>query len=400
MRTIEAWTSKVTELYLMPITAITQQENLIKTEVNDTVEIGKRKNVDEPSAMHQTVAPVYGEDIRRIPFSFNGKGFEYFKIWIVNILLSIVTLGIYSAWAKVRSKQYFYGNTLLDNASFEYTAEPFKILKGRLIAVVFCIVYFFIAKTSPMIAAAMGLLLIVFIPWIIVSSLKFNARHSSYRNINFRFVGTIGEAAKYFLLWPLLAIITLGILLPFVWKKQTTYITTNHLYGNQFFTFRVEAKEYYKILLILIGCGIIVGIIIKFVFSSLFSGLTVGSPVNIVEGVPAFIACAAIYLIVTAYFVAVMANIHNNNTQLYQHRFVSTWSAGSYALLLFTNALGVLLTLGLFIPFAKVRSATYKAAHLALVASGGMMDFIAAEQEQSNALGKGVHDIFNIDIGL
>ena len=44
-------------------------------------------------------------------FEFTGSGSEYFKIWIVNVLLTIVTLGIYSAWAKVRRLRYFYNNT-------------------------------------------------------------------------------------------------------------------------------------------------------------------------------------------------------------------------------------------------------------------------------------------------
>lgn len=44
---------------------------------------------------------------------FTGKGSEYFGIWIVNLLLTILTLGIYSAWAKVRRLQYFYRNTQL-----------------------------------------------------------------------------------------------------------------------------------------------------------------------------------------------------------------------------------------------------------------------------------------------
>ena len=65
------------------------------------------------------------------PFQFNGQAGEYFKIWIVNILLTILTLGIYSAWAKVRRKRYFYGNTLLQDTAFEYLAQPIQILKGR-----------------------------------------------------------------------------------------------------------------------------------------------------------------------------------------------------------------------------------------------------------------------------
>jgi len=40
-------------------------------------------------------------------FYFTGKGGEYFRIWIVNICLTILTLGIYSAWATVRTRRYF-----------------------------------------------------------------------------------------------------------------------------------------------------------------------------------------------------------------------------------------------------------------------------------------------------
>ena len=59
---------------------------------------------------------------------------EYFRIWIVNLLLSLVTLGIYSAWAKVRRLRYFYGHTSVDGGTFGYHASPIAILKGRLIA--------------------------------------------------------------------------------------------------------------------------------------------------------------------------------------------------------------------------------------------------------------------------
>ncbi len=36
------------------------------------------------------------------PLEFHGSGGEYFRIWIVNLCLTIVTFGIYTAWAKVR----------------------------------------------------------------------------------------------------------------------------------------------------------------------------------------------------------------------------------------------------------------------------------------------------------
>src|ERR1700742_5249025 len=72
---------------------------------------------------------------------FTGTGASYFGIWIVNLLLTIVTLGIYSAWAKVRRLQYFYRNTQLADSSFDFQGSPIKILIGRVTAVLLFVGY-------------------------------------------------------------------------------------------------------------------------------------------------------------------------------------------------------------------------------------------------------------------
>lgn len=82
-------------------------------------------------------------------FKFHGKGKEYFGIWIVNILLSIITLGIYSAWAKVRTNKYFYGNTELNESRFDYLAQPKQILIGRIIAVIAVSIWAAVNSFSP-----------------------------------------------------------------------------------------------------------------------------------------------------------------------------------------------------------------------------------------------------------
>jgi len=41
------------------------------------------------------------------PFEFHGTTGEFFRIWIVNMMLSIVTLGMYSAWAKSKNPKIF-----------------------------------------------------------------------------------------------------------------------------------------------------------------------------------------------------------------------------------------------------------------------------------------------------
>ncbi|MEO0369036.1 MAG: DUF898 family protein [Pseudomonadota bacterium] len=146
-------------------------------------------------------------DIKIERFSFTGSGGEYFGIWIVNILLTIVTLGIYSAWAKVRNNQYFYGNTLLAESSFEYTAQPLQILKGRIIAVILFLLYNVLASAVPTLGLVLFLLLMLALPWIVMNSLAFNARYSEYRGITFLFDRNTFDAYKALLIYPVLLMI-------------------------------------------------------------------------------------------------------------------------------------------------------------------------------------------------
>ena len=64
---------------------------------------------------------------------FSGRAGEYFRIWIVNTFLTILTCGIYGAWAKVRTRRYFYAHTSIDGHAFDYLANPVAILKGNII---------------------------------------------------------------------------------------------------------------------------------------------------------------------------------------------------------------------------------------------------------------------------
>src|SRR6059058_745587 len=65
-----------------------------------TAEIERRKWEAEVAAR----AGITGEASAPVRYrpEFTADPKEYFRIWIVNLALTIVTLGIYSAWAKVR----------------------------------------------------------------------------------------------------------------------------------------------------------------------------------------------------------------------------------------------------------------------------------------------------------
>src|SRR3982074_1385789 len=119
-----------------------------------------------PSTDRGAAANVAGPE--RHPVEFTAHAGEYFRIWIVNLALTIVTLGIYSAWAKVRKRRYFYGHTRIDGESFEYRRNPVAILTGRLIAVALFAVFYAIGHYAPLYAWAMYLVLLFVGPWLVV----------------------------------------------------------------------------------------------------------------------------------------------------------------------------------------------------------------------------------------
>lgn len=144
-----------------------------------------------------------------LPFEFSGSGSEYFRIWIVNCVFTVLTLGIYSAWAKVRRLQYFYQNTSLDGAAFDYHGNPKLILRGRIIGFGLLMGYNLAFEFSFLIGAAIGLILILGMPWFVRQALRFRLHNSSYRGLRFHFSGSTPSAYRA-LLMPLLLLAALG----------------------------------------------------------------------------------------------------------------------------------------------------------------------------------------------
>ena len=57
-------------------------------------------------------------------------------------------------------------------------------------------------------------------------------------------------------------------------------------------------------------------------------------------------------------------------------------------------------TLGIFYPWAHVRTLSYKLDHLKLTVQGDLDNFIAQKQKKVSALGDEASDFFDFDIGL
>lgn len=333
------------------------------------------------------------------PIEFTATAGEYFRIWIVNLALTILTLGIYSAWAKVRKKRYFYGHTKIDGDPFEYRAKPIAILKGRIIAVLLFATYSFSGKISPILGAVSAIVLVFAVPWLMVRSFAFNARNSAYRNITFTFDGRYRELLKLVIGGGILVVVTLGFGYPYLKGRLARFVATHHSFGKTPFTLGSVTSSFYGVYFKAFGLAILgfatVGICAGFlgVFAKGRGPLSPGW----------FIFMLGIYLtylLVYAYSHARSTNITFNALSIGPLAFTSKLGARKLAGIYVVNIVAVLCTLGLATPWAVVRTMRYRASKLTLIATGSLAGFVGAESANVSATGEEVGEMFDIDFGL
>jgi uncharacterized membrane protein YjgN (DUF898 family) len=336
----------------------------------------------------------------KIPFKFNGSGSEYFKIWIVNILFTILTLGIYSAWAKVRTKRYFYSKTLIDNSSFEYHATPIQILKSRIIALVLIIIYGFVSSNPDnyIITLLMAASFYLSLPFLISKAIIFNARNSSWRNIRFGFnTDSLGEAYKVYLLLPILIPFTLSLIVPYISYKGWKFYISNAKFGKSHFEFdTAKISSFYKIYFI---CLFFIVLLIFVLGGTAYLGFKNEDIfiMTFVQIIPLFFTI--VFIIIFNSYRVLVRNIALNNMVISKHTFESTVKLPSFFKIYFTNFFLIIITLGLFLPWAKVRMTKYFASNLFLLPEGDLNSFVQSEIKKVGAFGEEFTDISDVDIG-
>ena len=348
-----------------------------------------RRQPPPPPDVPFTYAPRAAAEARDLRFSFRGVGGEYFRIWIVNLLLSIVTLGIYSAWAKVRREQYFHRNLILDDAGFDYHGNPIAILKGRIIAALFFVSLSATQYIHPLLYFIALLFGAIVFPWLIMRSMRFRAANSSYRGLRFSFIGTYGGAFKAFIAYGLLAMLTLGICLPLWVREIRKYALENLRYGQGEFSCDARASSIFIIMLkawlILMAAAFVAGVF--FVISKWL-------------GILGAIVLVFAYLGIIPYVRMGIENHVWNRTALEESEFSSDMQFRPYFGIVLLNWLLIVLTLGLYWPWAKVKLVQYRASCTGLHLTDSLDHFKAGANQATGALGDEAVEMFDFDIAI
>ncbi len=341
-------------------------------------------------------------------FEFRGSAGEFFGIWIVNLLLSILTLGIYSAWAKVRTKKYFYQNTYVAGRSFDYHATGLQILIGRIIVIVGLVAYSILAAI-PIVGLFLLLGLLFLIPYLLVRSLRFNARMSSWSNVRFNFNGSVGIAAANYYFFPFVAALTAFTTWPFVTRSIQRFHVNGHTLGKTPMNFDSPIAPFYKAFFAAIAWVLLVFVLAASVFGI---GLTTFQAFEELgqdpENIAALLSVLSLYgfllfafIPATIIYHAMVRNTVFNYSDLGEkHRFFSNVSALRLLWISASNSVAIVLSLGLLLPWAHVRRTRYLAAHTIFIPGGPLDEFVDEVTANVSAIGDAYGDIEGFDIGI
>jgi uncharacterized membrane protein YjgN (DUF898 family) len=361
---------------------------------------------DTETASEASPPPSPPPEPRNTALEFTGSGGEYFRIWIVNLALTIVTLGIYSAWAKVRRLRYLYGNTQLDGHAFEYHGTPQAILRGRLIAVAAIAIYLVAERLAPLAAGLLYLAFLIGLPWIMLRARQFALRVTSWRGIRFNFDSRYSTAAGVYLLGPLLVMLSLGFALPWFVRRQYRWLIDHSAFGTTRFVTDTRLGPYFGIAFKTLGLLIAVFVLIGAALGGLFAALSVQfgtepGPASMLRLVGiAYLLIVPALFVLRAYWRSRVLNYTLGQTTLGPHRLGCAFGARRLAFIYVTNLLGIVFTLGLYTPWAVIRAYRYQVESASVRIAGSSDEFIAAQTAPPGAAAQELGELLDVDLGL
>ncbi|EGI76684.1 hypothetical protein HGR_10340 [Hylemonella gracilis ATCC 19624] len=358
---------------------------------------------------------------------FVGSGSEYFRIWIVNLLLTLVTLGFYYPFAKTRRLKYFYGATEVGGHPLSFHGKPWAMFRGYVLAALLLFLYNIASKVSPIVGLLAFAVLMLAWPALWHASLRFSLANTGWRGLRLRFTGTRGGAYGAFaLLYALLAVFVIGItlasstaqvlqshaliiillaypvglaLIPAGFWLHRRYQQAHLAIAHEQTAFDAGAGQFYR----LFGMTLLYSTLLFLAGAVAIIGLTKSRALAMPWTITALVIVGYLLVlcVVGGYFVARLQNLTWNGTRSPGLAFRSALPAGALIQLWFKNWLLTLVTVGLYHPFAKVANARLRLEAVTLLPTVNLDELVAAQNANaSSAMGDAAGDLFGLDFGL
>ena len=301
--------------------------------------------------------------------SFYGASGSLFGIHIVNILLGLVTMGVYNFWGRVKVRRYLLSQSEFEGDRFAYHGTGKELFTGWLKALlifgvpVICLevvrdvldVEGELKLLAALLIYGIGLL---FMPIALVGARRYRLSRTSWRGIRFSFRGRAIDFLKLFVKDALLTALTLGFYYPFFDARRYAFLVSHSYFGNQAFSFDGDGRR-------LFGSYVLMLVLLPFTL-----------------GLSWF------------WFQAKRHRYLWGHTSFATARFQSTVTWGPLFFLKLGNFLLLVLTLSLGWPWVMVRNIKFTFKHVSLE---GPLDVDAIQQEAqlASTTGEGLTSFFD-----
>lgn len=380
------------------------------------------------------------EGPRRSRLQFTGSGSEYFRLWIVNLLLTLLTLSLYHPFAKARQLRYFLGNTLVDGQALGFHGDPWKMLRGHLLVLLFFGCYAGAGQISPVAGGVAVLIFGALWPALWQASLRFRLANTSWRGLRFRFTGDVAGAYRAF--WPLLlpavvlgaitasggsgsaraemplitsllmvvSVVAMLLMGPLGAARIKRFQHGHYALADEATRMEAKTRSFYGLwlrsgLLSLLPIGIF-GVAMALIVAALGRPAGSGGP-KIHEAVAVLLPLAVMvvyllmFLVIQTYFTSRLQNLVWNATASAHIGFDSRLRCRALAWRTTKNLLLMVCTLGLYRPFAAIHTARLRLEAVELLLQGDVAQWArSAAAAENDATGDAAADLLGVDIGL
>ena len=203
-----------------------------------------------------------------------GEGGDFFLLNVVNLILTGLTLGIYTFWAKTRVRHYLWAHTEFDGEPFEYTGRGLELFLGALIVGLFLLpVLWFLGfgfealLLSGQAVLAVVLQLSLFVGFFfLIGVAEYRARQyqmsrTRWRGIAMSLEGSTMKYAVGVFFRRILNVITLGFSTPHLELYQAKQFLGGARFGSGSVTTNYNPKELYRSFLLAYGLAFLIMLI-------------------------------------------------------------------------------------------------------------------------------------------
>jgi uncharacterized membrane protein YjgN (DUF898 family) len=178
--------------------------------------------------------------IRGEKIAFTGERGDFFRVVRRGALLELVTAGFYRFWLSTDIRRSLWANTSIDGDTLEYTGTAKELLLGFLFALAILVpvylIYFLIGIEAERAKAFASIPLILFFyafgQFAVFRARRYRATRTVWRGARFWMSGSGWAYSWRACLWGLLALLTLGLALPWRERALERYKMRHLHYGD------------------------------------------------------------------------------------------------------------------------------------------------------------------------